>query len=714
MKDDTIMTKELLLEIGTEEIPAGFVPPGLAQLKKETERMLAENRITHGKVQTMGTPRRLVLIVKEVSEKQADTTEEKQGPLVEQAFDKDGRPTRAALGFARSVGVEVEDLVRVSTAKGDKLAHRRNVSGEKTEEILSVMLPEIILSIRFPKSMHWGNGDIRFVRPIHWILALFGEKTIPFSIGETQSGNSSRGHRFTHPEPFPVKDFADYMDRLDRADVVVDPVFRKDLIEKHLLKQAEKAGGELIPDPDLLDEVTYLVEYPVVVTGRFDEKFLRLSPEVLIQAMRSHQRYFSIKKKGTDLELLPCFITVCNTPAPDLSVLCRGNERVLLARLNDAEFFYQEDLKHKLDDYASELKQVVYHNRLGSYAEKALRLQKLMGWLCEFSFPGDQEAKVRAYRSALLCKADLISQMVGEFPGLQGIIGAEYSQLQGEHEEVVKAIREHYLPRSAEDIQNQVFPASTMGTLLSLADKMDAIVGGWVVGLAPTGSQDPYALRRQALGVIHLMRRGKYAPNLVEFIDRALALLKDRIEIPPADIKEQVLEFFKGRLRALFLEEGFLYDAVDSVLAVWNGDPVDAEHRVRAISGLKSRPDFEPLMIAFKRVVNIIEGNPPPADPTRFEHPSERKLYEDFQALEKRVQPLLKKQNYEQALAEMAGLRPTVDRFFDDVLVNVENNEPLRQNRHALLNQIGNLFKRISDFSKIVIPGSEQKAIAKG
>lgn len=708
------MGKDLLLEIGTEEIPAGFMPPALSQLKEEVEKRLSDYRLSHGRIQTMGTPRRIILLVEDIPEKQDDILEQKLGPLVEQAFDADGKPTKAALGFAKGLGVGVEELSRASTPKGDKLAFQKKVMGESSEGILSRLLPETVLSLRFPKSMRWGDSEVRFARPIHWILALLGEKVVSFSIGGIKSGNTSRGHRFTHPEPFEVKHFADYMDSLDKADVTPDPAFRKELIEKQLLKEAEASGGELISDPDLLDEVTHLVEHPVVVTGRFDEKFLELPAEVLIQSMRSHQRYFSVKKKGAGLELLPCFITVCNTPAKDLSVLARGNERVLLARLNDAEFFYKEDAGHALEDYARELDKVVFQSKLGSYADKAARMQRLLDWLYENLSETNGDSRKSALRAALLCKADLVSHMVGEFPQLQGTMGAEYARLQGESPEVAEAVREHYLPRSADDIHNGNLPLSMAGTLLSIADKIDSIVGCWGVGLAPTGSQDPYALRRQALGIIHMVRSKGLALNLGELISQGIEILKDRIEIPGSDLKDQVMEFFKGRLRGIFIDEGLLYDAVDSVLAVWNGDIVDAEHRISAVSGLKSRPDFEPLMTAFKRVFNIIEGEPGPADTGLFEHPSEEGLYKEFKELKAGLEPLLENHDYERALADMAGLRKAVDRFFDDVLVNVEGNEPLKKNRHALLNEIAGLFKRISDFSKIVIPGSEQKGIAKG
>ncbi|OGP58473.1 MAG: glycine--tRNA ligase subunit beta [Deltaproteobacteria bacterium RBG_13_61_14] len=712
------MSQDLLIEIGVEEIPAGFLPPALAKWQEAMERLLEDSRLDHGKATTYGTPRRMVLVVEQVAERQPDTEEVRSGPYVAQAFDAEGKPTRAGEGFAKSCGVSVSALEREATPKGEKLICRKQVPGQATLEILAGKLPDLIRGIPFPKAMRWGSGEFRFARPIHWVLALFGEDVVPFSLDGLASGRSTRGHRFTHPQAVEVKDLADYMEALDRAEVEVDPVVRQDQIEREIILRAEELGGEVIPDPALLEEVTWLVEWPVVVSGRFEDRFLKLPEEVLIEAMRAHQRYFALRQKGSS-RLLPAFITVANTPVPDLSVVAEGNERVLKARLSDAEFFFREDSKVPLEKFAERLSGVVFQAKLGTYAEKSERIEKLAEWLAGELAPGDAKVREHAKRAARLCKADLVTQMVYEFPSLQGIMGGHYARISGEAPEVAQAICEHYLPRSAEDIEKGNLPQSVVGDIVSLADKMDSIVGCWGVGLAPTGSADAFAIRRQTLGILEIIEKKNHSISVYPLISQALEGVRGKIKQNPEEINNEIGGFFKERLRNRFdyelsmiatgggkISSGRIDDVIAAVLSVWNGQVLDAWNRVLALWQFKNqhRADFDPLMIAFKRVVRIIEDEPGAVDPKLFEHETEKALYQEFKQIEKQVRPLLQEQKYGEALSEMAKLKPIVDQFFDDVMVNVAD-ENLRRNRHALLAEIRAMFWEFADFSKIVTAG---------
>ena len=698
------MTKDLLIEIGTEEIPAGFLPPALAKWREAVARLLEESRLTHGEARSYGTPRRLVLVVEEVAERQADTIEERSGPFVAQAFDREGKPTKAGEGFARSCGVSLAELARESTAKGEKLVYRKQVTGKNSLEFLAAKLPGLIREIPFPKTMRWGEGELRFARPIHWILALLGGEVVPFSLDGIQSGRATRGHRFTHPQAIAVEGWADYMDALDRADVTVDPGLRQELIEKQIARLAEELGGEAVPEAGLVEEVTWLTEDPIAVTGHFDEKYLQLPREVLIESMAKHQRYFAVQKKGS-AELLNGFITIANTPAKDLSVVARGNERVLRARLSDAEFFYKEDSKVSLEKFAEKLSGVVFQAKLGTYAEKAERIAKLAGWLAEQLAPADAKVKAHAERAARLCKADLVTQMVFEFPSLQGIMGGYYAAKSGEDKEVAEGICDHYLPGSFDDIKNDKYPFKTVGKIVSIADKIDSIVGCWGVGLAPTGSADAFAIRRQTLGIIHILWNNNISLSIVSLVEKALEVLQGKINKKPSIIQNEVIEFFRERLRNLMIDGAEPFDIVDSILSVWNGDVPDATKRIRAMRDWKyASKDFEPLMIAFKRVVRIIEGEPGPVKQDLFEHQTEKELYQGFKTIAENFRPLIRERKYAEALSELATLKPAVDKFFDEVRVNVEDAK-VKANRHALLAEIRGLFQEFADFSKVVTAG---------
>ena len=683
---------ELLLEIGTEEIPSGFISRALEEMQSLLQKEFQAQRIAYKEVKAMGTPRRLVLIATGVAPAQEGRVIETIGPAKRIAFDDQGRPTKAALGFARGQGIPVEELKVVQTEKGEYLGARKEEKGEETFQLLPAILPRVIASISFPKSMRWMDLENTFVRPIHWILALFDGKIIPFQVGNIITGNLSRGHRFMALGSFQVKDLSDYLRRLKNSFVIFNPEERKELILAEVNRAATEVSGNILKDDGLVDIVTYLVEYPVALRGGFAKEFLALPREVLITAMREHQRYFSIgDSQGA---LLPYFVTISNTRPRDPNVVIRGNERVLQARLADAKFFFLEDQKVPLIQRLEGLKKVVYHSKLGTSYEKVMRISSLAEYLAGRIDPSVGETVKRA---SLLCKGDLITGMVGEFPSLQGVMGQIYARLSGEKEEVSLAIYEHYLPTAA----GGALPASLPGAVLSMADKLDTIVGCFGIGLIPTGTADPYALRRQTLGIINIILDKRYSLPLGELVEKSLSLLTSKLERPPMQIKGEVLEFFKGRMQNLLISRGVSPDAVEAASAVSFEDLVDLEQRAQALHDLKKEPDFDPLAVAFKRIVNISRSHAPgPVFPERFEKPVEGTLFEAYQSIGQKAEEHIARRDYSSALKELSSLRKPVDDFFEGVMVMAED-EKVKENRLSLLANIARLFFKIGDFSKI-------------
>lgn len=684
-------TKELFLEIGTEEIPAGFIPRALAEMESIIVRELAGARLSFGEIKTLATPRRLALVVKGIPALQPDAEITATGPSKKAAYDAEGRPTKAAEGFARGQGVDVSALQIISTEKGEYLAVTKQEIGRPTHELLSEILPRLVVNIPFKKSMRWGNQEVRFARPIHWIVALFDGIVVPFSFGNIESGTVSRGHRFMANTTFPVRSFDHYQEECERHFVIVDPERRKEIIRRETHRVAIAAGGHLLPDEELLDQVAYLVEYPSAVHGTFSAEFLKVPKEVLITSMRSHQRYFSIvDEKG---RLMPGFITINNTLTEDPSVVVKGNERVLRARLSDARFFFEEDQKVTLDERVESLKKVVYQQKLGTSYEKMERFRLLAESLADQLNPA---AKIQTARAATLCKADLVSGMVGEFPEVQGIMGREYALLEGEDQVVANAIAEHYLPIQA----GGELPASDIGAFISIADKLDTICGCFGVGLIPTGAADPYALRRATIGIISIILSKGYRLSLQDLINRSLELLGAKLTRPQEQVAADVLEYFRARFVNL-LANDFPTDAVDAATAAGFGDLIDVRSRIAALSEFKSHPDFEPLAGAFKRVGNIIkDGSNAKIDPVLFQDPAENALYEAFQSARNTVDARVTSGEWLNALTEIATLRGPIDTFFEKVMVMAE--DPLvRENRLALLTGIARMFEKIADFSKI-------------
>lgn len=684
-------TKELFLEIGTEEIPAGFIPRAMAEMEAMITRELTNARLTFGEIKTVATPRRLALVVKGIPALQPDAEITATGPSRKAAYDAEGKPTRAAEGFARGQGVEVSALRIISTEKGEYLSVTKQETGRPTSEILAETLPVLIANIPFKKSMRWGDLDVRFARPIHWIVALFDGCVIPFSFGNIESGSISQGHRFMGNTTFQVRDFDHYQEECGRHFVIVDPEKRKEIIRNETQRVAIAAGGQLLPDEELLDQVIYLVEYPSAVAGAFSPEFLKVPKEVLITSMRSHQRYFSIV--DSEGRLMPGFITINNTLTEDPSVVVKGNERVLRARLSDARFFFEEDQKVKLDERVESLKKVVYQQKLGTSFEKMERFKTLAEGLADKLNPA---VKTQTSRAAWLCKADLVTGMVGEFPEVQGVMGREYALLEGEDVVVANAISEHYLPTQA----GGDLPPSDIGAFVSIADKLDTICGCFSVGLIPTGAADPYALRRATIGIIAIILDKGYRIPLTTLINQSLELLGAKLNRPKELVANDVLEFFRSRFINM-MTNNTPSDSVDSAVAAGFNDLVEVKARITALAEFKTHPDFEPLTVAFKRVGNIIkDGTDVPVNPDLFQDAAESGLYEAFQAVKSSVDAKVSEGSWLDALTGIATLRGPVDTFFDKVMVMADD-ERVRTNRLALLTAIARMFGRIADFSRI-------------
>jgi len=679
------MARDLLLEIGTEELPISIFPEILNTLKEIIGGQLDRVGLKYRDIKVMATPRRLTIFVYDMVERQPDKVELILGPPYNLAFDEEGNPTKAAIGFAKKQAVDLKDLKAVDTKKGRYVAIEHIKEGKKAEEVLRELLPQYILSLPFKKTMRWGHSRIRFVRPIHWVLALLGKDIIPFEIDGISSGRDTYGHRFLEKGPMPIENTDEYISRLKEAHVVVDHEERKKLIKREAEREVAKIGAYILEDEALLDQINFLVEFPVAILGKFEKKFLGLPQTVLITVMKHHQKYLAVVDK--EGELLPYFVAVINMPVRDIGPVRTGLERVLKARLEDARFFYEQDLKVPLKERVEALRHVIFQEKLGTVWEKVQRVRRLARALGERICPDKIESLERA---ATLCKADLTTEMVNEFPELQGIMGEIYARESGEEPEVAKAISEHYLPISA----GGTLPKTQIGSLLAIADKIDSIVGCFGIGLIPTGEGDPFALRRQAIGVLRILKKISFP--LGEIIEMGLNIHGFSLEI-----KEKIDYFFRQRLQYLLLDEGHPFEVVDAVLSVFDGDVLACFRRVEALKRFKETEDFSPLVMAYKRVHRIIET--PIYDlpePELFEAEEEKRLYETYQKIEEEVEDLIKKGRFYEALGALSMLKVPIDKFFDHVMVMVEDHA-LRKNRLALLTQIKRLFLKVADLSKI-------------
>ena len=676
----------LLLEIGTEEIPAHAMPAILNQLKELAEKNLKEARIDFGEVKTLGTPRRLALLVNDVASNQVDVEEEKRGASAKIAFDKVGKPTKAAIGFANKNKVRPEDLI---VRDGYIYAVIRE-QGKSSAEIFKTLLPKIICDLSFPNNMRWGNLDFKFIRPLRWIVALFGEEIIPFEVANVKSGNVSRGHRFLSAGDFEIATAGDYVKTCAENFVIVDQNQRREMITAQINEVAANKNGVAEITDDLLEEVLYLVEYPTALAGAFEEKYLQLPAEAVITPMRDHQRYFPVKT--ADGKLLPLFITVRNGGKEYLDIVQHGNERVLKARLEDAQFFFNEDRKKSLEAHRDKLKTVVFQEGLGSVYEKTERLVKLVKKISEML--GVDSAN--AVRAAQLSKADLVTGMVTEFTELQGVMGREYAKLDGEVPEVCAAIDEHYMPRFAGDTQ----PKTTAGKILSLADKIDNIVATFSRSLIPTGSQDPFALRRQALGIVNLLISARRSILISEVVELAMDLLKITDFVGREKIQQEVADFMRLRVKNI-LSGTTRYDVIDAVI-----DDVDdilaVTLKAAAVEQFLKMPDATKNIQSFVRVGNLAKkAESTELDAELFTLDAEKVLYKAFEAVKVVAGELIDKKDFLGALDALKKLSTPIDSFFDSVMV-MDEDLTVRKNRLALLKSIDELIAQIADFSKIV------------
>ena len=687
-------TRDLILEIGTEEIPAGYLPPALEALARMAREEFQKARIGCGEFQALGSPRRIVLFGRKVEEMQTPLVTEKLGPAWAAAFDSQGNPTKAALGFARSQGLEVKDLAARETGKGKYLAAVKKEEGKPATPLIAEILSRLIPGIPFPKTMRWAEEKIGFVRPIHWILALFGEELLEISAGRVRAGRKTFGHRFLAPGAKEIKNPEEYFSGIRSAYVILDPAERMETVKREVEKAAAGAGGRAVIRPKLIREVANLVEHPRVIVGEFSAEFARLPREVIIAALENHERCFAVE--GADGALLPRFVAVMNNIPKDPGPAIQGYERVMRARLSDANFFYRKDLEVPLEERAKRLEGVVFHSRLGTASAKVERFTRLALFLARKLWP-EEEARVR--RAALLAKADLVSEMVGEFPELQGVMGAEYARKQGEDPEVARAIFEHYLPRHAEDR----LPESRTGILVGLADRADTIAGFLAVGIKPSGEADPFGTRRHALAILNILLGREIFLSLPELFGEALKNLSGAARFSEAEVKTEILNYFQTRLRGIFLASGAAYDSVDAVLAAGSDDPADARLRLAALTEYRARPEFEKLAVACKRAVNIIgDFQKTAVDHALLTEPEEKELNAVLEKLEREVDSYFQKRDYAGVLSQLLVLKDPVDHFFDKVLVMCED-QKLRENRLALLFRISRIFRRIADFSKLVL-----------
>ncbi len=687
---------ELLFEIGTEEIPAGYIGPALRFMARAMEDRLAALHLGHGKIQTAGTPRRLTLAVNDLDPAQPDSRKEHIGPPKAAGFDDQGQPTKAALGFARSKGVDVEELRIVTTAKGEYLMVEEEVAGRKTASLLPDLLAGLIAEIPFPKSMRWADTSMAFARPIQWLLALYDGNILPVAVESIQAGDQTAGHRFMAPEQIRVSGFTDYLQKLEERFVVADPDRRRQLVISQVQDAVKSRSGanqgQPLLDDSLVDTVTNLVEIPWGVCGSFDDRFLALPAEVLVTSMREHQKYFPVQ--DNEGRLLPYFVAVNNTRVADRELASSGHERVLRARLEDAFFFFSEDRKTRLADRVDQLSGIIFQRRLGTMAAKTERIVRLAGQLADQLAP---EQKDQVERAALLAKADLLTEMVGEFPSLQGVIGREYALLDGEPPEVAQAIHEHYLPVRAGDS----LPGSIIGALVGLADRMDTMVGCFAIGERPTGNKDAFGQRRLALGMIHIILGLDLSLSLRMMATTALEGYGDALEAAE-DTVDELLRFIRLRFENDLVSSGLKQDVVEAATRVRCDDLTDCLARIRALEAIATREEFAILAGAFKRIRNITKELPAGGsiDPDLLREDAEKDLHVVVSRVGAEVEPLLRRGAYDEALAVLLQMKQPVDTFFDEVMVMCDD-PSLRRNRLNLLIALRSLVLQIGDISRM-------------
>ena len=686
--------KDILLEIGLEELPARYVTDSMNQLADKVGNWLETMKINYRELKAFSTPRRLAVLVLDVSGTQEDVSEEAKGPARKIAQNDDGEWSKAAIGFSRGQGMSVDDIY-YKEINGIEYAHvKKFIKGKQTIELLPE-LKDLITSIHFPKNMRWADNDLKYIRPIKWIMALFGQEVIPFSITNVTTADWSMGHRFLGGK-WHLTSAKDYEEFMLEQKVIVDPVKRKNMIVEQL-KNIEEAKDWVIPvDEDLLEEVNNLVEYPTALYGGFESEFLELPQEVLITSMKEHQRYFPVKSK--DGKLLSQFVTVRNGGSDHLENVARGNEKVLRARLSDAAFFYREDQKNDIDSCLNKLTSIVYHEEIGTLAEKVKRVRRLTNILTEkLSF--SSQDKVDADRAAEIGKFDLVTNMVNEFPELQGVMGERYARQKGESEAVAIAINEHYKPRNAEDDT----PATEVGAVLSVADKMDTICSFFAIGMIPTGSQDPYALRRQATGIVQILLHQNWIIGLEELIQESLSLLNEdgKVKQKMEAVTVDLVTFFKLRLKYLLQEKDVRHDLIDAILGAEVGDIHSLFNRARVLEANKNKADFKENIEALSRVINIATKSESQGEinTSLFENDYEQRLYERYVSLQEQLSEHVTEETYFELLV---SLKNDINQYFDHTMIMADD-AAIKQSRLHLMVQLSNLIKKFANVSEIIV-----------
>jgi glycyl-tRNA synthetase beta chain len=691
------MNNKYLLEIGAEELPARLINSALEQLGDSTRKVLENERIKYENIELYATPRRLVLIIDGLNEKQDTIEETVKGPAKRIAYDNQGNPTKALEGFMKGQGIELEQISIREHNSEEYIYGNVIKEGKHTEMVLAENMANIIKSIVFPKSMKWGGKNLRFARPIRWIVSLFNDRIVSFDLEGIPVGNRTNGHRFLGRKNIEIKSVDEYFDVLKDNYCIVDQKKRKEIIKYGSEKLAKEKGGNVLLDEELLDEVTNIVEYPTPIIGRIKEEYLKLPKDVIITPMKEHLRFFPVVNDKN--RLLPYFITVRNGNEEHIETVIRGNEKVLGARLEDAKFFYYEDIDVPLENYVEKLKYIVFQEKLGTLYDKTIRVQKLAIKIGEYLEVGEETRK-NIERAAYLSKADLVTKMVDEFTELQGKMGMEYAKQSGENEIVSAAIYEQYLPRFAGD----ELPTTTAGAILSIADKLDSIVGSFAIGIQPTGSQDPYGLRRQALGIINVILDKKLNLNLGDIIDFALYIYVEEngLVFDYKSVKGDIIQFFNGRIKNMFIDMGIRYDIVDGVISTGIDDAYDLKIRADKLNEYLNKEGLTEVLSTFNRVINLAEkSKSTEVKRDLLVEEEEIELYEAFNSIEEKVLAWLNKKEYAKALEQFIVLKEPVDNFFDHVMVMVED-ESIRENRLNLLGKISKTMLMICDLSKLI------------
>ncbi|CAA6822352.1 MAG: Glycyl-tRNA synthetase beta chain (EC [uncultured Thiotrichaceae bacterium] len=684
------MHKDLLIEIGTEELPPKVLKKLSTAFTQGVVAGLKDQKLSHGDVRSFASPRRLAITIADLATEQDDQVTERKGPATKAAFDADGNPTKAILGFAKSCGVTIDQLGKQTTDKGEWFVFNQTKAGQQTESLLADIITHSLNKLPTPKRMRWGDNDVEFVRPMHWVIVMMDDTVIDMEIMGISSDRISRGHRFHHPEPISIDSVESYESQLLDAYVIADFEKRRDTVSESAHTAAESLGGQVIIDEELLDEVTALVEWPVAVAGGFEEQYLAVPQECLITTMESHQKYFAVVDNNG--MLLPHFITTSNIESKNVRAVQEGNERVIRPRFSDAEFFWQQDQLNPLSSRIKATEKILFQKQLGTLFEKTQRVEKLATFVAEQTGANAEDAA----RAAQLSKCDLMTDMVGEFPKLQGIMGRYYALQDGETENVAWALEEQYNPRYAGDD----LPQHEAGLILSLSDKLDTLMGIFAIGQRPSGTKDPFALRRAALGVLRIIIEGGLDLDLKELLHVSAGNFSDSVK---ANEKvDETFDYIIERLNAYYKDQGISSTVVDAVAKLLPTRPLDFDQRVTAVASFKDMAEAESLAAANKRIGNILKKQDQAVSETvdtdLFKEAAEGELHAALLKQQDIVSPLFEEGNYTDALKSLADLRDPVDTFFDGVMV-IDENMALRENRLALLNQLRNTFLKVADLS---------------